>query len=105
MGIGTIGIAANQINIIITTILATGTVLGAVSWLTYAFRLFQFPVGILSVSIAGSNLVHFSDAWKGRANMTRPEDVLKSSYFLSYLTIVPALALLSPRQRECAYRF
>jgi putative peptidoglycan lipid II flippase len=102
VGIGTIGIAANQINIIITTILATGTVIGAVSWLTYAFRLFQFPVGILSVSIAGSNLVHFSDAWK-EGEHDRARDVLKSSYFLSYLTIVPALALLLALARESVH--
>lgn len=102
VGIGTIGIAANQINIIITTILATGTVLGAVSWLTYAFRLFQFPVGILSVSIAGSNLVHFSDAWK-EGEHDKARDVLKSSYFLSYLTIVPALALLLALARESVH--
>lgn len=102
VGIGTIGIAANQINIIITTILATGTVLGAVSWLTYAFRLFQFPVGILSVSIAGSNLVHFSDAWK-EGEKDKARDVLSSSYFLSYLTIVPALALLLALARESVH--
>jgi len=71
LGIGTVGIAATQINVIVTTILATGTVVGAVSWLTFAFRLFQFPVGILSVSIAGSNLVHFSDAWKSGKKRVR----------------------------------
>ena len=93
VGIGTIGIAATQINILITTILATGTVVGAVSWLNYAFRLFQFPVGILSVSIAGSNLVHFSDAWKS-GRIEEAKSLLKSSYFLSLVTIVPAFCLL-----------
>lgn len=102
VGIGTIGIAANQINIIITTILATGTTLGAVSWLAYSFRLFQFPVGILSVSIAGSNLVHFSDAWK-TGEKEKAKTILGSSYFLSYLTIVPALALLFALARESVH--
>jgi putative peptidoglycan lipid II flippase len=94
LGIGTIGIAANQINILITTIIATGTVVGAVSWLTYAFRLFQFPVGVLSVSIAGSNLVHFSDEWKaGRVDQACA--ILKSSYRMSWLVIIPALVLMA----------
>lgn len=93
LGIGTIGIAANQINLIVTTILATGTVLGAVSWLTYAFRLFQFPVGILGVSIANSNLVHFSDAWKA-GEKDKAVNFLRSGFSLSYLTIVPAMMLL-----------
>lgn len=95
VGIGTIGIAATQINILITTVLATGTQLGAVSWLTYGFRLFQFPVGILSVSIAGSNLVHFSDSWK-RGEHEEAKNILKMSYYLSWLTITPAFCLLFP---------
>ncbi|MCO4756233.1 MAG: murein biosynthesis integral membrane protein MurJ, partial [Bacteriovoracaceae bacterium] len=93
VGIGTIGIAATQINVLINTILATGTMIGAVSWLTYAFRLFQFPVGILSVSIAGSNLVHFSDAWKSNEK-EKAVGYLSTSYFLSFLVISPAFALL-----------
>lgn len=93
VGIGTIGIAATQINVLINTILATGTMIGAVSWLTYAFRLFQFPVGILSVSIAGSNLVHFSDAWK-QGDKDKAVSLLSTSYFLSFLVISPAFALL-----------
>ncbi len=93
LGIGTIGIAANQVNIFVTTILATGTQLGAVSWLTYAFRLFQFPVGVLSVSIAGSNLVHFSDLWK-EGNKKEAIEILKMSYSLSWLSLIPAFCLL-----------
>lgn len=93
LGIGTIGIAATQINIFVTTILATSTVLGAVSWLSYAFRLFQFPVGILSVSIAGSNLVHFADSWK-RGEGDKAKNILAESYFWSWLLVLPALGLM-----------
>ncbi|WP_127718003.1 murein biosynthesis integral membrane protein MurJ [Halobacteriovorax sp. HLS] len=102
IGIGTIGIAATQINIIITTVLATSTVVGAVSWLSFAFRLFQFPVGILSVSIAGSNLVHFSDAWK-QGNKDVAKNYLSTSYNLSFLTIVPAMALLFAVSKESVH--
>ncbi|PIP94864.1 MAG: murein biosynthesis integral membrane protein MurJ [Bdellovibrio sp. CG12_big_fil_rev_8_21_14_0_65_39_13] len=99
VGIGTIGIAATQINILITTILATGAGVGAVSWLTYAFRLFQFPVGILSVSIAGSNLVHFSDAWKG-GRFEEARSSLRASYILSWMTVAPAMALMFALSQE-----
>lgn len=99
VGIGTIGIAATQINVLVTTILATGTVVGAVSWLTYAFRLFQFPVGILGVSIGGSNLVHFSDDWKSNQKQ-RAIQTLQSSYILSFVLILPALALMSALSYE-----
>ncbi|MCR9204867.1 MAG: murein biosynthesis integral membrane protein MurJ, partial [Halobacteriovoraceae bacterium] len=93
LGIGTVGIAATQINILITTILATGTQVGAVSWLTYAFRLFQFPVGILSVSIAGSNLVHFSSSLKS-GDQEDSIKILGTSYQASWLVIIPAFCLL-----------
>lgn len=93
VSIGTIGVAANQINVLVSTILASTTLVGAVSWLNYGFRLFQFPVGILGVSIAGSNLVHFSEAWK-QNDSDRAKKYLQASYFLCLLTLIPAFALL-----------
>ncbi len=102
LGIGTVGIAATQINILITTILATGSEIGAVSWLTYAFRLFQFPVGILSVSIAGSNLVHFSEAWKA-GHEEEARATLKTSYIVSWVVIIPAFALMMALGQETAH--
>src|SRR5690554_5808347 len=93
LGPGLVGFAATQINLLIVTILATGTVAGAVSWLSYSFRLFQLPVGILSVSIGNSNLIHFSQGWKaGRKDEALGS--LKTSYFLSFLTIMPAMIIL-----------
>ena len=46
------------------------------------FRLFQFPVGVLGISVAGSHLVHFSEAWKG-GKKAEAEDTLRSSFLLS----------------------
>lgn len=93
IGPGLIGFAAAQINLLINTILATGTVVGATSWLNYSFRLFQLPVGILSVSIGNSNLVHFSEAWK-KGDEEGAKKLLNSSYYLSFLTVLPSLAIL-----------
>ena len=93
LGPGMIGFAAAQINLLINTILATGTVVGATSWLNYSFRLFQLPVGILSVSIGNSNLVHFSEAWK-KGDEVGAKKLLHSSYYLSFLTVLPALSIL-----------
>jgi putative peptidoglycan lipid II flippase len=66
---------------------------GATSWLNYSFRLFQLPVGILSVSIGNSNLVDFSEAWK-KGDSSGAKGSLQSSYFLSFLTVMPALVVL-----------
>ncbi len=52
MGPGTLGIAATQINLFITTQLATYEGVGTVSWLQYAFRLIYLPIGLFGVSIA-----------------------------------------------------
>ncbi|MGC4085716.1 MAG: murein biosynthesis integral membrane protein MurJ [Vicinamibacterales bacterium] len=52
MGPGTVGLAATQINLFVTTLLATGQGTGAVSWLQYAFRVMYLPLGLFGVSIA-----------------------------------------------------
>lgn len=52
MGPGTLGLAATQINLLVTTQLATGEGPGAVSWLQYAFRVMYLPIGLFGVSIA-----------------------------------------------------
>ncbi len=56
MGPGTIGLAATQVNIFVNTWLATSQQEGAVSWLNYAFRLMQFPIGVFGVAIATASL-------------------------------------------------
>ncbi len=93
IGPGLIGFAATQVNLLITTILATSTIVGATSWLNYSFRLFQLPVGILSVSIGNSNLVHFSEAWK-KKDVASAKQSLATSYYLSFLTVMPAFVVL-----------
>jgi len=56
MGPGTIGLAATQVNVFVNTLLATRQGPGAVSWLTYAFRLMYLPIGLFGVSIATAML-------------------------------------------------
>ena len=56
MGPGTIGLAATQVNVFVNTVLATGEGTGAVSWLSYAFRLMYLPIGLFGVSIGTATL-------------------------------------------------
>jgi putative peptidoglycan lipid II flippase len=56
MGIGTFGLAATQINVMVNSVLAASQGNGAVSWLNYAFRLMQFPLGVFGVAISTANL-------------------------------------------------
>jgi putative peptidoglycan lipid II flippase len=56
MGPGTLGLAAVQINVFVNTYLATTQEQGAISWLTYAFRLMYLPIGLFGVAIATAAL-------------------------------------------------
>ncbi len=56
MGPGTVGLAATQVNLFVNTLLATTQGTGAVSWLSYAFRLMYLPIGLFGVSIATAAL-------------------------------------------------
>lgn len=55
----TFGLAATQINILVDTILASWYV-GAITWLTMAFRLMQLPLGLFGVAIGTANLARVS---------------------------------------------
>ncbi|MCL2469957.1 MAG: murein biosynthesis integral membrane protein MurJ [Alphaproteobacteria bacterium] len=52
IGPGAIGAGATQINLLMTTILASLLPTGAVSYLYYADRLHQLPLGIIGIAIA-----------------------------------------------------
>ncbi len=56
IGPGTLAGAAAQINLLVNMVLATGEGTGAVSWLSYAFRVMYLPIGIFGVSIATATL-------------------------------------------------
>ena len=90
---GLFGFAAAQINILINTILATSSGVGAVSWLSYAFRIFQLPLGIIGVSLGTGNQVYFAEKWKS-AQFAEAADILSRSLFYSLsLMMFPFLLL------------
>ncbi|HTM58068.1 MAG TPA: murein biosynthesis integral membrane protein MurJ [Candidatus Udaeobacter sp.] len=48
----TIGLAATQLNLLVSTQIASLLAQGSVSWLWYAFRLMQLPIGVFGVALA-----------------------------------------------------
>jgi putative peptidoglycan lipid II flippase len=48
----TVGLAATQVNLAVSTIIAASLREGSVSWLYYAFRLMQLPIGVFGVALA-----------------------------------------------------
>ncbi|MGH7811348.1 MAG: murein biosynthesis integral membrane protein MurJ [Candidatus Binatia bacterium] len=90
IGPAIIGVAAVQINVFVNTNFAsaivdpaTGTVVnGPVSWLNYAFRFMQFPIGVFGVAIATAALPSLS------RSMVNPD------YGVFRQTLVHSLALV-----------
>lgn len=84
---GFFGLAATQINILITSVLATSFGHGAVSWLSYAFRLMQLPVGLFGVSLGSASLAKVSEMRAGKVPALQVRamisDTLVRSLFLN----------------------
>lgn len=55
-----IAASAGQVNVLVNTNFATSLDSGAVSWLTFAFRMVQLPVGLIAVAVASTVLPRFS---------------------------------------------
>jgi putative peptidoglycan lipid II flippase len=91
---GTIGLAATQVNILVNTILATSQGRGAVSWLNYAFRLMQFPIGLFGVSLASATLPVVSALWV-RKDVEGVERTLTQSLKQVFAINLPASAGLA----------
>jgi putative peptidoglycan lipid II flippase len=87
----TIGLSATQINIFINTNFAASCAEGSVSWLQYAFRLVQLPIGIFGVafSIAAMPLLAKQAAKKDIHSM---KNTLVSSLTMVFSMTIPATA-------------
>lgn len=72
MGPRTLGLAAGQLNFVISTVLASGLQEGSITAYNYAFQLSQIPVGVVGVSIAIALFPSLSrDAALGRVTEIR----------------------------------
>ena len=83
----TIGLSATQINIFINTNFAASCVEGSVSWLNYAFRLVQLPIGLFGVAISIAALPVLA-----RQASTKNFDEMRAT-FVSSLTMVFCLTV------------
>lgn len=87
----TIGLSATQINIFINTNFAASCAEGSVSWLNYAFRLVQLPIGVFGValSIAVMPVLARQAAQKDMASL---KQTFTSSLVLVFTLALPATA-------------
>jgi len=78
-------VGAMQVNVLVNTIFATGLDEGSVSWLSYAFRLVHFPMGVFGVSIFMAALPQLSRQTKDKREF---EKILHESLNLSLILAV-----------------
>lgn len=83
------GAAVYQINVIVITFLASFLPTGSVSYLWYADRLSEFPLGIYSISVAMATLPTLSDHASGR-DMVSFKETTNYSLRLALLIDIPA---------------
>ncbi len=62
MGPAVIAASVVQVNVVVNSIFAYGVGEGSVSWLSYAFRLMQLPIGVFGVAVATVTLPALSRA-------------------------------------------
>jgi len=97
MGPAVIGTAAVQINVFVNTNFAssiidpaTGAVAnGPVSWLSYAFRFMQFPIGVFGVAIATATLPPLSRS-TAHGDYDKFRQTLAHALVLVFLLCIPS---------------
>ncbi|MCW5199804.1 polysaccharide biosynthesis C-terminal domain-containing protein, partial [Desulfobulbus sp. F1] len=85
----TIGLSATQINVFVNTNFAASCMEGSVSWLNYAFRLVQLPIGVFGVafSIAAMPVLARHAAQKDLAGLRQ---TFSSSLIMVFSLTIPA---------------
>jgi len=88
-----VGIAAVQVNNFVSTFLASTLVEGSVSWLNYAYRLMQLPIGLFGVAVATVTLAEVA-RHAAQKNIAGLKETLSFSLRLVFLLTLPATFVL-----------
>ena len=89
----TVSSAGWQINTVVNTLIASQLQQGSVSWLYYALRLQQLPVGVLGVSFGMVSMTKQAYAM-AESDLTRFKDTLESTLRLVIVATLPAVVWL-----------
>jgi putative peptidoglycan lipid II flippase len=88
-----VGIAAADVNVFVSTFLASTLAEGSVSWLNYAYRLMQLPIGLFGVAVATVTLAEVARHAAAK-NMADLKETLSFSLGLVLFLTVPATLAL-----------
>jgi putative peptidoglycan lipid II flippase len=90
----TVGLAATQLNVFVSQAIAASFREGSVSWLQYAFRLMQLPIGLFGVAVATVSLPAMSRAAVAN-DALQLRATLSESVRLVFLLTVPCALYLA----------
>ena len=90
MGPSVLGLAVTQLNIIVNTLLASYLSEGSISYLYYADRLLEFPMGIFAIAIATAILPSLS-AQAAKQDMHELKETVSFSLRLVFFVTLPAM--------------
>jgi putative peptidoglycan lipid II flippase len=92
------GLAATQLNLFVSTLIASLLVQGSVSWLWYAYRLMQLPIGVFGVALATVSLPALSRAVVA-GDMPGMKSTLSATLRLVFMLTLPAAVWLAVMSR------
>jgi putative peptidoglycan lipid II flippase len=90
----TLGLASTQINIFVNTLIASFLPQGSVSYLSYSFRLMQFPIGVFGVAVATVTFPIVS-TFAAKKQIDRLLSTFTSSLKLVFFLTIPSAFFLA----------
>ena len=93
------GMSASRVNILISTLLASFLMEGALSFLNYSFRLMHFPLGVFAVALGTAALPRASEL-AARRDMDGLGRAYAEAINLNMFLVVPSAVFLAVMGRE-----
>jgi putative peptidoglycan lipid II flippase len=87
------GLAAVQLNVVVSTHFASDEA-GAVSWLSYAFRFLQFPIGVFGVAIGTVSATRFAEAAVQKDRNALSDHVAEGLRLVFFLCVPATVGLM-----------
>ena len=94
MAPATLGLASTQVNIFVNTLIASFLPQGSVSYLSYSFRLMQFPIGMFGVAVATVTFPIVS-AYAAKNQIGELLSTFTSSLKLVFFLTIPSAVFLA----------
>ena len=89
-----LGLSASRINILVSTLIASFLIEGAISYLNYSYRLMHFPMGVFAVAIGTVALPRVSEL-VARQDHSGLEKEFAQTINLNLLVVLPSAAFLA----------